>query len=145
MNKLPKGNKMSLEQKAQILEAATLAPCGVRDVVETLTCKTARVVSLLKEMKEEELIELKDAAPSKRGRPKKIITCTPLGFELLEAYRRMKMKPLRARKTDLERAVKDALYAERLVAGGHSAFELFMELNTIASNTKVSSETSKSI
>ena len=136
---------MSLEQKAQVLEAAALAPCGVRNVVQMLAGKTSRSILLLKAMEEEKLIDLRHAAPSKRGRPKKIVTCTPLGSELLEAYMQMKMKPLRARRTDLERAVKDAQYTERLVASGHSAFELFMELNMIASNTKVSSETPKNI
>ena len=42
------------------------------------------------------------------------------------------MKPLRARKADLEHAVSDALYTERLIRNGHSPFELFMELDTIA-------------
>ncbi len=131
---------MSLEQKAQILETATQKLCGVRDVVQTLSCKASRAILLLREMKEERLIELKQARSLKRGRPKKVIVCTLLGLELLEAYVKAKMKPLRARRTDFERAVKDALYAERLDADGHSTFELFMELNTIAGNIKVSSE-----
>jgi DNA-binding PadR family transcriptional regulator len=134
---------MSLEQKAQVLEAAASASCGVRDAVQKLTCKTSSVISLLKEMEQERLIELTKAVYSRRGRPKKIITCTPLGFEFLESYRKVRMKPLRARREDLERAVKDALYAERLVARGHEAFKLFMELNAVAGNIKVYSEASE--
>jgi hypothetical protein len=53
------------------------------------------------------------------------------------------MTPLRARKKDLERAAKDAAYTSRLVANGHSPFKLFMELNMIARNIKVSSEASE--
>lgn len=60
------------------------------------------------------------------------MTCTSLGVEFLEPYRELKMKPLRARKADLEHAVSDALYTERLIRNGHSPFELFMELDTIA-------------
>lgn len=135
---------MSLESKAQVLEAVSSARCGVRDVVQALTCRTSRVVLLLKEMEEERLIEMLQAPSSKRGRPKKIIICTPLGSEFLEAYRKMGMMSLRARSADLERAVKDALYAERLVTSGHDAFRLFMELNTIASNIEESSKTSRS-
>jgi DNA-binding PadR family transcriptional regulator len=131
---------MSLEQKAQTLEASASVPCGVRDIVQKLRCKTSSVVSLLKEMEQERLIELRRGIHIKRGRPKKIITCTALGFEFLEGYRKIRTKPLRARGEDLERAVKDALYAERLVAKGHEAFRLFMELNAIAGNIKVSSE-----
>jgi DNA-binding MarR family transcriptional regulator len=136
------GNKMSLEQKAHVLEASASAQCGVRDVVQMLTCKTSSVVSLLKEMEEERLIESRETLRSGRGRPKKVIVPTSLGLEFLEVYRRMRMMPLKARKADLERAVKDALYAERLLAFGHSPFKLFMELNMIAYNIKVSSKTS---
>jgi hypothetical protein len=71
--------------------------------------------------------------------------CTTLGFEFLETYRKLKMQPLRARKEDLEHAVKDALYASRLVVNGHSPFQIFMELNIIASNIKVSSQVNETI
>ena len=87
---------MSLEQKAQVLEAAASASCGVRDAVQKLTCKTSSVISLLKEMEQERLIELTKAVYSRRGRPKKIITCTPLGFEFLESFQflnRHSMRP----------------------------------------------------
>lgn len=131
---------MSLDQKAQILEAASSAPRGVRDLVHALGGKTSRVILLLKEMNEERLIELEPLAPSGRGRPKKVVLCTPLGLEFLAAYRNLRMKPLRARRQDLERAAKDALYSKRLVERGHSPFDLFMELNQIAGNIQISSK-----
>jgi len=136
---------MSLDQRAQILEAAVSSACGVRDLVQALEWKTSKVVSLLREMNKEKLIDLRQISCSRRGRPKKNIICTPLGSEFLETYRRLKMKPLRARKEDLEHAVRDASYTSRLVANGHSPFQIFMELNTIASNIKISSETSETI
>jgi len=132
---------MSLEQKAQILEAAASAPCGIRDLARTLKWKTSAVISLSKEMNEERLIEFQKVKHSSRGRPKKNIVCTLLGLDFLETYRKLKMKPLRARKTDLEHAVKDALYTDRLVARGYSPFKIFMELNQIVRNIKVASET----
>ena len=132
---------MSLDQRVQILEAAASTAYGVRDLVQVLKWKTSKVVSLLREMNNERLIDLQQVMYSRRGRPKKNIICTPLGFEFLETYRKLKMKPLRARKEDFEHAVRDASYASRLVANGHSPFQIFMELNTIAHNIKVSSET----
>lgn len=134
---------MSLEQRAQILTAIASTTYGVRDLAKTLKWKTSNVVSLLKKMNEEQLIELQQVAHAKRGRPKKSITCTSLGFEFLATYKKLKMTPLKARKEDLAHAVKDAAYANRLVARGHSPFQIFMELNTIAHNIKVSSETSE--
>jgi len=134
---------MSLDQRAQILTTITSATYGVRDLAQTLKWKTSNVVSLLKKMNEEQLIKLQQVTHSKRGRPKKSITCTPLGFEFLATYEKLKMTPLKARKKDLERAAKDAAYTSRLVAAGHSPFKIFMELNMIARNIKVSSEASE--
>ena len=136
---------MSSDQRAQILEAAASSPLGVRDLTRTLKWKTSNVVSLLRKMSEEQLIEFKQAAYSKRGRPKKTVTCTALGYEFLETYRKLRIKPLRARKEDLNHAAEDAAYAGRLVASGHSPFRIFMELNTIAHNIKVSSETPETV
>jgi len=132
---------MSSDQRAQILEAAASTASGVRDLTQRLKWKTSNVISLLRKMSEEQLIEFKQAADSKRGRPKKNVTCTPLGFEFLETYKKLRIKPLRARKEDLDHAAKDAENVSRLVANGHSPFQVFMELNTIARNIKVSSET----
>jgi DNA-binding PadR family transcriptional regulator len=96
-------------------------------------------------MKEEQLIEFQQTTHSKRGRPKKTTVCTPLGLEFLETYRKLGTKPLRARKEDLDRAAKDAEYASRLVADGHSPFQVFVELNMIARNIKLSSETPETV
>jgi len=136
---------MSLEQRAQILETVTTAPCGIRDLARTLNWKTSTVVSLSKKMNDERLIEFQAVKYARRGRPKKTIVCTPLGLDFLETYKKLRMKPLRARKQDLEHAVKDALYTQRLVNRGHSPFKLFTELNTIVNNIKKSSETHQTV
>jgi DNA-binding MarR family transcriptional regulator len=136
---------MSLDQRAQILTATTSATYGVRDLAQKLKWKTSNVVSLLKKMNQEQLVELQQAPHSKRGRPKKRVVCTPLGFEFLSKYNKLKMTPLKARKEDLAHAAKDAAYASRLVNNGHFPFQIFMELNMIARNITVSSETSETI
>ncbi len=141
---------MSMDQRAQILETVLPAKYGIREVTRELRWAPSRIVNLLRKMEDEGLILSVDnnsthsSMRARRGRPKKIMTCTPLGIEFLEAYGKLKMKPLRARKEDLEHAVRDAHYTERLITAGHSPFQLFMEVNTIAYNIKVSSETSHS-
>lgn len=139
---------MSLVERARILEAVTSVGRGVREVAEELRWAPSRVINLLIIMEDEGLImevRSSSARSSGRGRPKKIMACTSLDLEFLEAYRKLKMRPLRARREDLEHAVRDALYTQRLIANGHSPFEFFMELNSIACNIKVSSEASQSI
>jgi DNA-binding PadR family transcriptional regulator len=136
---------MSLEQRARILKIATSSSCGVREIVHLLKLKTSTVISLLRKMTEEQLIEIRLAKVSKKGRPKKCVIATPLGCEFLDTYQKLKMKPLKARKEDLEHAAKDALYANRLVENGHSPFQVFMELNIIARNIKDSSENHQTV
>ena len=136
---------MFLEQKAQILQVAASGAYGIRDLAHKLRWKTSTIVSLTRKMVEEKLIELQTIKRSSPGRPKKTIMCTALGFDFLETYRKLEMTPLRARKSDLDRATKDAFYTQRLVENGHSAFELFMELNSIVRNIRNSSETHQTV
>jgi hypothetical protein len=130
-----------LDERARVLELVASESCGVRDVICRLGWKASRVVSLLVHMEGESLVELR-SVPVGRGRPKKTVVPTGLGVEFLEAYRRLEVKPLRARRADLERARRDALYVERLVAAGHSAFGLFMELNEIVCSISESGKVS---
>jgi len=130
---------MSLEQRARILQAVTSRVCGVRDLVQLLKLKSSNLISLLRRMEEEKLIEVQFAKGAKKGRPKKCITASSLGYDFLDSYEKLNLKRLTARKADLDHAVKDALYASRLAESGHSTFQVFMELNTIASNIKNSS------
>jgi len=131
---------MSLEQKVQIIQAAASGLHGVRDLAKKFRWRTSSVVSLLKELQEERLIDFSTVRKPSRGRPKRSVVCTPLGLDFLNAYGRLKMMPLRARKADLDRAVKDALYTQRLVDSGLSSFRLFMELNAIVCSIRNSSE-----
>lgn len=138
---------LSMDQRALILKTVLPAEYGIREIIKQLRWAPSHIVNLLKKMEDEGLIAWleknnKDSSTHMhRGRPKKIMSCTPLGLEFLETYKKLKLKFLRARKEDLEHATKDAQYTERLVKAGHSPFKLFMELNNIVSNIKISSET----
>lgn len=131
---------MSLEQRARVLEIASSSLCGIRETTQKLKLKASNAIRLLKIMNEEQLIEIETGPPSKRGRPKKCITPTPLGNEFLETYNKLRMKPLKARKEDLARAAKDARYVDRLAERGLSPFQLFTELNVIVSNIENASK-----
>ncbi len=130
---------MSLEQKAVILQMVESGYCGIRYLAKALKWRTSTIVSLSRKMNEERLIEFRTVKHDNRGRPKKTMVITPLGLDFLETYRRFESKPLRARKQDLDHAIKDALFTQRLIERGHSPFKTFMELNTIVRNIKVTS------
>ncbi len=100
---------MLVDTRVKILEIVNANLCGVREIVQGLNLRASSIIALLKTMEEEGLIVQRDRR-TERGRPKRLVTATPLGREFLENYRILAMKPLRTRKTDLEHAVKDALY-----------------------------------
>lgn len=134
---------MSLDQKAKILKAVASNSYGVKEIIQKVQgTRASHIISLVNEMNREKLVELQQVPMSRRGRPKKCVTLTSLGYAFLETYRKLQAKPLRSRKQDLERSKRDAYYAERLVANGYSPFQLFMELNIIANNIKISGKTS---
>lgn len=135
---------MLLDARAKILEIVNSNPRGIREIVQRLNLRTSSVIVLLKKMEEEGLV-VQRRKESKHGRPVKLVASTPLGCEFLENYTMLSMKPLKARKIDLEHAEKDALYTKRLIENGHSPFKLFMELNEIVHNIKISAETSKTL
>jgi hypothetical protein len=134
---------LSLDQRAKILEAVTSNSYGIKETIQKVQgTRASNIISLVKDMTQERLVQVQQVPRSRPGRPKKKIIPTSLGYEFLETYRTLKAKPLRSRQSDLEHAKRDAAYAESLVKNGHSPFQLFMELNTIANNIKISGETS---
>jgi DNA-binding PadR family transcriptional regulator len=142
---------MFMDQRARVLETVLPGERGIREVIKELGWAPSRIVDLFRKMEDEGLIiwmensDMRSSMRARRGRPKKIMMCTSLGIEFLETYEKLEMKPLRARKEDLEQATRDAQYTERLVTAGHSPFQLFMELNDIVSNIKISSEATQSL
>ena len=134
-----------MDDRARLLDAVVLARNGVKDLIRMLDWRASRVVFLLRIMRHERLIDFHSVARGKQGRPKQVVFATPLGLEFLQVYRSLRMMPLRAREEDLAHAVKDAYYTQRLVEYGHSPFKLFMELNAIVNNIKISSETSETL
>lgn len=122
---------MSSEIVAEILKAVSPRPCGVRELAKKLNHRPKTVISLVKEMEEQGLIERKVEKRKVRGRPRYLIKPSILGEDYFTTYRKLELKKLRSRRTDLIRATRDAKYVKRLVARGQSPFHLFLELNSI--------------
>jgi len=122
---------MGVDDKAMVLRAVSSSPCSIRVLMEMLHWKTSKALGLIREMEEEGSIELREEKGNKRGRPRRMATVTPLGEEFLRDYKRLEEKRLKARKTDLQRAARDAQYVDRLVEAGQDTFKLFLELNDL--------------
>jgi len=121
-----------LDENATILNAINQNPCGVRELVEKLHWKTERVISLLKTMLEQGLIEFHENITLYRGRPKKLIVASTLGSEFLETFDRCQRKTIQINSNDIKSAIYQADLAKKLEQYHVSPIQRFWELTSIA-------------
>jgi hypothetical protein len=132
---------LSLDQRAQILKTIIETKVGVKELVTKISGQRAKkTVSMIKNMHYDGLVYFKNVSTSKPGRPKKLVLPTVLGVDFLDGYNTLKHKKLYSKPQDLEHAKRDAAYTSRLKDRGLDPFKLFLELNSIANNIKVSSK-----
>jgi len=122
---------MSVEIKARLLDTIQREPLGVRELARSLRKRPEAVISLIRGMEDEGLLEISSQRGGKRGRPKRMLKPTALGEEYLEAFRRLTRKTLRASRNDLMKARRDAEYVNRLIARGKNPYGVFMDLNNL--------------
>jgi len=120
---------MSLEVEAQVLFIVKKDPVGVRELSKIMRRRTQAVVSTIKRMSAAGLVDVRPEETRRRGRPRQVINATMLGDDYLEAFKRLKLKPLRSNRNDLAKAKRDAEYVNRLVARGKEPYDAFLELN----------------
>jgi len=121
-----------LDEKAAVLKTIHANPCGIRELVEKLHWKPERVISLLKTMQEEGLIEFLGNHTPNRGRPKKLVVASTLGAEFLETSEECQKKAIQINHNDIKSAVYQANLAKKLEEYHVSLFQRFWELNSIA-------------
>jgi DNA-binding MarR family transcriptional regulator len=122
---------MSIEVEAQVLSIVRKHPAGVRELSSIIRRRTQAVISTIKRMNAAGLVDVKPEEARRRGRPRLIVRTTTLGDDYLDAYNRLRTKPLRSSMNDLARAKRDAEYVNRLVARGRVPYDAFLELNSL--------------
>ncbi len=118
---------MDHEAALEILSAAK-NPRSVSEIVSTIRRRNDAVVKAIIDMERIGLVE-KRADRRGVGRPRVIVSVTPLGEEFLQRHAQIDRIGLKATPAALRRAAADAEYAARLRARGLDSFTLFLELN----------------
>ncbi len=126
----------NLAAKEALLRLSSEGRTGVLELAKELRIGPSRLIGLIAEAREEGLLDVGEVRTGRAGRPKRRVRMTALGMEYLRACEALKLKALRSRRADLRRAAADAKYAKRLAARGVSPYELFLELNELASNPR---------
>ena len=125
---------MSVDVNAQLLSSVEERPLGVRELSRVMRKRIQVVVSMIKRMETEGLVEVTLERGDGRGRPARLISSTVLGEDYLEAFHRLKRMPLMSSRNDLLTAKADAETVNRLIARGRDPYRAFMELNRIVRN-----------
>lgn len=86
---------------------------------------------MVKKMSVMGLVDVKPEKTHRRGRPRQVARTTVLGDDFLEAFNKLKIKPLRSNRNDLVKAKRDAEYVNRLIKRGKEPYDAFLELNRL--------------
>jgi DNA-binding PadR family transcriptional regulator len=122
---------MSIEVEAQVLFIVKKDPVGVRELSKIMRRRTQAVVLMIRRMTAAGLVDVRPEETRRRGRPRQVISATVLGDDYLEAFKRLKIKPLRSNRNDLAKAKRDAEYVNRLIVRGKEPYDAFLELNSL--------------
>lgn len=122
-----------LDEKVAILRTLDGQPYCVSDLIQKLTLRSAKIVSLLRVMKKEGLIDfLETGNQQSRGRPKKISVVTTLGEKLLKDYKRCQRNVIQINENDIRSDIRQVRSKRLLEEKDISPYQRFFELSEIA-------------
>lgn len=107
---------------------------AVSEIVRAVGGNHERVIEILKELHERNLVELELVEAHGRGRPTKLIKTTPLGRLFVEESGRLMSLRLYSRGSDIKKALHQADLARDLQTHGITAYARFQEINELARN-----------
>lgn len=127
-----------LDERATILQTISDQAYGVSDLIKKLRFRSEKIVSLLKAMKREGLIDFSAHSNNStlKGRPKKIPIVTALGKEMLKDYVKCKRNIIQINDNDIKSSIHQISLRKTLEEKNVSLYRRFFELNDIAFRIK---------
>jgi len=129
-----------LEERVAILQAINGQPCGVSDLIKKLKFRNEKIVSLLKAMENEGLIDFmatsRGANSTRRGRPKRIPVVTALGEQMIKDYIKCTRNIIQLNNNDIIRSMHQISLRKLLEENNISPYQRFFEVNEVAFRIK---------
>ncbi len=127
-----------LDERATILQTISDQAYGVNDLIRKLRFRSEKVVSLLRVMEREGLIDFIARANNStvKGRPKKIPIVTALGQEMIKDYVKCKRNIIQINDNDIKSSIHQISLRRALEEKNASPYRRFFELNEIAFRIK---------
>jgi predicted transcriptional regulator len=134
-----------LEQRAiTILSLCNGTTLSVCQIVRKTKGNHEKTIEVLNELYSRSLVQLRIEKGEGRGRPKHLVTTTPLGQQFLNEYKRLLNLRLQSRDPDIKKALYQAELARRFGDQGISAYARFQEINKLARNIARTSQAKQS-
>lgn len=128
----------------RLLELCSKRQLGIREVLSVLGGSHTSKTRLIKELERFGILELKQS-PNGRGRPKKLVTLSPLGIMLLENLHAINGMMIKMNDNDIRSALEQLRLRNRIIDSGIDPYERFIEMNEIALNIRDSAKSSASV
>jgi DNA-binding PadR family transcriptional regulator len=132
------------DPEMQLLELCSRRQLGVREILRVLGGSHTGNMRLIQELHRSGSLELV-RSPKGRGRPKKIVTLSPLGVAILDKLRSIHKMMIKMNSNDIHTAVEQLRLRNRIIDSGVDPYERFIEMNEIALNIRHSAESSANI
>jgi DNA-binding PadR family transcriptional regulator len=128
-----------LDSEMRLLELCSRRQLGVREILTNLGGSHTGNMHLIKELERSGSLEL-IRSQNGRGRPKRIVTLSPLGIAMLDKLRSINEMMIKMNSNDMHTAVEQLRLRNRIVDSGLDPYERFMEMNEIVLNIRNSAE-----
>jgi predicted transcriptional regulator len=122
------------EGAVKILSLCSGATLSVSEIVSKAGGNHEKMIETMNELCSRGLVQLRTEKTESRGRPKHLVTTTPLGRQFVVEYERLLNLRLRIRDSDIKKALHQADLAQRLRDRGISTYSRFQEINELARN-----------
>lgn len=134
-----------IEQRAvKILSLCNGSTLSVSEIVSKAGGNHEKMIETMNELYSRSLVQLRIEKGEGRGRPKHLVTTTPLGRQFVDEYERLLNLRLQSRDSDIKKALHQAELAQRLRDRGISPYARFQEINELARNIARTSQAKQS-
>jgi predicted transcriptional regulator len=134
-----------IEQRAvKILSICNGTTLSVSQIISKAGGNHEKMIETLNELCSRSLVQLRIEKGESKGRPKHLVTTTPLGRQFVHEYERLLNLRLQSRDPDIKKAIYQAELAQRLRDRGISPYARFQEINELARNIARTSQAKQS-
>lgn len=128
-----------IDRELSLLSAANESPLNIVELRRVLRWRTESLQRYVQSLTDQGLLRVKKDS-SGRGRPRNIVTTTPLGVYFLRKISELDRLRLKLTDADIRKTMRQANRTQELAELGRSPYETFWELTELAWNLRHAKE-----